>query len=162
MANLENLNFAVILDDKQFNQQMAKVQAAADAFNTTMSNALAISGVKGGTENIRELVKELKNAEKAQRDLNAAVKAAPSEKIVIRHKDALTATNAKLFDTAKMLRTIGTLTGGAFSVYGLRRFLSTLIEVTGQFEVQKMALRTMLQDIDAADKIFQDLYPRPS
>ena len=158
MANLENLNFAVILDDKQFNQQMAKVQAAADAFNTTMSNALAISGVKGGTENIRELVKELKNAEKAQRDLNAAVKAAPSEKIVIRHKDALTATNAKLFDTAKMLRTIGTLTGGAFSVYGLRRFLSTLIEVTGQFEVQKMALRTMLQDIDAADKIFQDLY----
>lgn len=158
MANLENLNFAVILDDKQFNQQMAKVQAAAEAFNTTMSNALAISGVKGGTENIKKLVEQLREATKAQKEFNDAVKASPAEKVTIKHKDAVTATNAKLFDTAKMLRTIGTLTGGAFSVYGLRRFLSTLIEVTGQFEVQKMALRTMLQDIDAADKIFQDLY----
>lgn len=71
---------------------------------------------------------------------------------------AVDAVNSRLNGSAKLLRNIATLTGGAFSVIGLRRFLSTLVDVTGQFEVQKMALRNMLQDIDGADKIFQDLY----
>ena len=33
-----------------------------------------------------------------------------------------------------------------------------MIDITGQFEVQRMALRNMLQDVDGADKIFEDLY----
>ena len=66
--------------------------------------------------------------------------------------------NTHLSRSNNLMRTLGQLTGVAFSVVGIRRFLSTLIDVTGQFEVQKMALRNMLQDIDAADKIFQDLY----
>lgn len=158
MANLENLNFEVILKDDTFRQQIDAVQKLADRFNISMSQALALTGAKGGAQNVRELAGALRDAAKAQRDLNTAVKESPAEKITIRHRDAVTATNDKLFNMARMLRTIGTLTGGAFSVVGLRRFLSTLMDVTGQFEVQKMALRTILQDIDAADKIFQDLY----
>lgn len=67
-------------------------------------------------------------------------------------------TNAQLTGTTNILRTINMLTGYAFSAIGIKRFLSTMIDVTGQFEVQKMALRTMLQDAEAADKIFKDLY----
>lgn len=158
MANLENLNFEVILKDDTFKKQIAQVQAMADKFNISMSAALSLSGVKGGAANVKEVVKALNEATAAQKNLNAAIKASPAEKITIRHRDAVAATNQKMFDTARLLRTIGTLTGGAFSIYGIRRFLSSLIDITGQFEVQKMALRTMLQDIDAADKIFQDLY----
>ncbi|MBO4924501.1 MAG: hypothetical protein J5382_10325 [Bacteroidales bacterium] len=123
-----------------------------------MSQALSLTGVKGGVKNVQELAKALKVAVVAQGELNAAVKASPAEKITIRHRDAVSATNQQMMNSARLLRTLGALTGGAFSVYGIRRFLSSLIEITGQFEVQKMALRTMLQDIDAADKIFQDLY----
>jgi len=67
-------------------------------------------------------------------------------------------TNQHLTGTSSALRTISQLTGVAFSAVGVRRFLSSLIEITGQFEVQKMALRNMVQDIDKADKIFEDLY----
>ena len=158
MANLENLNFEVILKDDTFKKQIAQVQAMADKFNISMSAALSLSGVKGGAANVREVVKALNEATAAQKNLNAAIKASPAEKITIRNRYAVAATNQKMVDTARLLRTIGTLTGGAFSIYGIRRFLSSLIDITGQFEVQKMALRTMLQDIDAADKIFQDLY----
>lgn len=158
MASLENLNFEVILKDDTFKNQIAQVQKLADNFNITMSQALSLTGVKGGVKNVQELAKALKAAAVAQGELNAAVKASPAEKITIRHRDAVSATNQQMMNSARLLRTLGTLTGGAFSVYGIRRFLSSLIEITGQFEVQKMALRTMLQDIDAADKIFQDLY----
>ena len=68
------------------------------------------------------------------------------------------ALNSKLVTTSSLLRTISSLTGVAFGAIGIRRFLSSLIDITGQFEVQRMALRNMLQDIDAADKIYQDLY----
>ena len=62
--------------------------------------------------------------------------------------------NTQLTNTAGILRTISRLTGVAFGAAGIRRFLSTLVDVTGQFEVQKMALGSMLQDADKADKIF--------
>lgn len=68
------------------------------------------------------------------------------------------ALNSKLVTTSSLLRTISSLTGVTFGAIGIRRFLSSLIDITGQFEVQRMALRNMLQDIDAADKIYQDLY----
>ena len=42
-------------------------------------------------------------------------------------------TNAALFNAARLIRTLSTLTGAAFSVAGLRRFLSSLIDITGQF-----------------------------
>ena len=50
MANLDNLNFQVILKSDEFEKQIKKVQALADKFNISMSEALALSGVKGGTE----------------------------------------------------------------------------------------------------------------
>ncbi len=158
MANLDNLNFQVILKSDEFEKQIKRVQALADEFNISMSAALSLTSAKEGAKNLAKIVSGLKQAKTAQKDLNDEIRKSPAEKITIKHGQAVKATNGKLYDTARILRTISTLTGGAFSVYGLRRFLSTLIEVTGQFEVQKMALRTMLQDIDAADKIFQDLY----
>ena len=158
MATLDSLDFEVILKSDTFVKQIAQVQGLANTFNTTMSQALALTGIKGGSQSVQELTRALNDAAKAQRGLNAAVRESPAEKITIRHARSVSQTNAKMMDMARILRMLGTLTGGAFSVYGIRRFLSTLIRVTGEFEVQKMALRTMLQDIDAADKIFQDLY----
>ena len=74
------------------------------------------------------------------------------------HRAEVVKTTNSLMSARSILSTISQLTGIYFGAMGARRFLSSMIEITGQFEVQRMALRNMLQDIDAADKIFDDLY----
>lgn len=63
-------------------------------------------------------------------------------------------TNKALSQSSNILRQLSTMAGAYFSVQGARRFLGSLIDITGQFEVQKMALTSMLQSGDMADKIF--------
>ncbi len=158
MATLENLSFEVILRSEKFEQDLKRIQNLANTFNTSMSNAFVISGISNLVPEINTLKAALREATEAQKALNEQVKKMPGKKIVVDQTKEISALNGKLQNTATMLRTLSVLTGGAFSVYGIRRFLTTLVKVTGEFEVQKMALRTMLKDIDAADKIFQDLY----
>ena len=68
--------------------------------------------------------------------------------------NSIKSANTHLTSMTGLLRSVSQLTGAAFGVVGLKRFLSTLIDITGQFEVQKMALGAMLQDLGKADKIF--------
>lgn len=75
-----------------------------------------------------------------------------------KHEESVRRTNVALSNTRSLMRTISQLTGVYFGAMGIRRFLSSMIEITGQFEVQKMALRTMLRDIDGADRLFEQLY----
>lgn len=43
------------------------------------------------------------------------------------------------------------------SVMGAERFLSKLVDITGEFEVQQKALRVMIGDIEKADTLFEEL-----
>lgn len=141
MANIDELHFEVILTDEDFRKRVDADIELAEKLNNRISDALNF--------NKKVKVEPLKRVKKALEDIEKATKR--SERT---HKQY----NATLGQSHNLMRTLGQLTGATFSVIGLRRFLSTLIDVTGQFEVQKMALRNMLQDIDGADKIFQDLY----
>ncbi len=141
MGNIDELHFEVILTDKDFQNRVKKDIELAKELNTSLSDALNIkkhvqsAGTKEYRRDIESVSKATKEIARNQRDYNKQV------------------SNSKT-----LLKTLSQLTGVAFSVVGARQFLSTLVEVTGQFEVQKMALRNMIQDIDKADKIFQDLY----
>ena len=139
--NIDELHFEVILKDTDFRERVAKDIELADKLNVRLSDALNFNK-KVQIEPLKRVSKEFINIEKNSKRAGKA------------GKDY----NAILGNSNNLLRTLGQLTGVAFSVVGLRRFLSTMIDVTGQFEVQKMALRNMLQDIDKADKIFDDLY----
>ena len=139
--NIDELHFEVILKDDAFRQRVEKDIELADKLNIRLSDALNFNK-KVQIEPLKRVSKEFDNIEKSSKRANKA------------GKDY----NSVLGNSNNLMRTLGQLTGVAFSVVGLRRFLSTLIDVTGQFEVQKMALRNMLQDIDKADKIFDDLY----
>lgn len=139
--NIDELHFEVILKDTDFRERVAKDIELADKLNVRLSDALNFNK-KVQIEPLKRVSKEFINIEKNSKRAGKA------------GKDY----NAVLGNSNNLLRTLGQLTGVAFSVVGLRRFLSTMIDVTGQFEVQKMALRNMLQDIDKADKIFDDLY----
>ena len=66
-------------------------------------------------------------------------------------------TNTTFSNTSKLLSTITQLTGVYFGAMGVRRFISELAKATGEFEVQKMALTSMLQSAETADEIFKTL-----
>lgn len=146
-GNIDQLNFEVILDHKNFDKEIEAVKKAAQEFNTTMSGALDITErfAKNGSSNIKHIKESLDEAGKSAKTLGASFKTVSK---------AAGQTNATLLNTRSVMSSIAQLTGVAFGAAGVRRFLSTLIDVTGQFEVQRMALGAMLQDSDKADKIF--------
>lgn len=155
MANLDNLNFQVILKSDEFEKQIKKVQALADKFNISMSEALALSGVKGGTENARRLAKALSEATEAQKRLNAATKegGAAHEKTGA----AIRQQNTELSRQSDLMRQLSGLAAAYFSVNGARSFIWQLVTITGEFESQRVALESMLGSKDKADEIFSTL-----
>jgi len=108
----------------------------------TANSQLRERAAKKVAENEEKVVAVTKEATKQQKEHTKEMQRAQTS-----------ATNLR-----SVMSTISQLTGVYFGAMGIRRFLSSMIEITGQFEVQRMALRNMLQDVDAADKIFQDLY----
>lgn len=124
MADIDNLNFKVLLNDDEFNKKVEKDIQLAEKLNTTLSNVMNMKLDVGNVQ---------------------------------KHTTAIRETNTALSGTESLMRTISQLTGIAFGVAGIRRFTSELIKTTGAFEVQKMALTSMLQDAEKADEIFSTL-----
>lgn len=182
MSSIDSLNFDVILNDSAFKKAVADNTALARKFNTDVSRLLSVQVsskqivTSKGVDNARNMLNYLEQ-------IRQKILSMPKGQFLVGDADALNATlqqilpkmdaligktgsakagfsgmNASLSSTNALMRALSQLTGAAFSVVGLRRFLSSLIDITGQFEVQRMALRNMLRDIDGADKIFEDLY----
>ena len=182
MADIKNLNFKVILDDKDFDKQVKSDIELAKRLNIQVSQLLdlkkklnvetasEIANSRKASQADAESAKATKSKIQAQKEFRDEIRQSKGEieaeaqaqdKVrsgVERTTQAQRAHTAAAMDSKKVMNTLAQLTGVTFSAIGLRRFLSTLIDVTGEFEVQKMALRNMLQDIDGADRIFQDLY----
>jgi hypothetical protein len=57
----------------------------------------------------------------------------------------------------RMLQELGGYAAAYFSVRTVERFISSLVRVSGEFELQHQTLKAILQDSDAADKIFTQL-----
>ena len=181
-GTIDQLNFEVILNDASFKKTVDTDIALAKKLNSSLSKVLTIktstkqiissTGVKNAKEMafyLDEIAKKIKSMPKGSflvgdaDQLNKTLSQVSTQLDQIinkqkKHSSAVGSTNSGLLTTGNILRTLSRLTGATFSVIGLRRFLSSLIDITGQFEVQRMALRNMLQDIEGADKIYQDLY----
>jgi len=154
-GTIDNLNFEVILQDKNFSSEIKRLEEIANKFNLTMTQTLDITKKIGGNSatGIKSLSKALDSASKSATTLTDKLKKLPN-KSVSTFASGIKTANMNMSAMPGLLRTISQLTGVAFGVAGLRRFLKSLIEITGQFEVQKMALGAMLQNADMADKIF--------
>lgn len=57
----------------------------------------------------------------------------------------------------RLLRECATLAASYFSIHTVTSFLSSLVRVSGEFELQRTTLRAILQDMDGADRIFNQL-----
>jgi len=167
-GTIESLDFEVILKDDKFKKSIDNDLKLARELNTRLTDIL---NLKKRLNN--ETTTQLVNAEKvrqaeAKTAQEIAKTALEQQKVATevertrilqeKHTGAAKKTTAEYVNMKSVLRTLSQLTGVAFSVVGIRRFLESMIDITGQFEVQRMALRNMLQDVDGADKIFEDLY----
>lgn len=182
-GNIDNLNFGVILQDTDFNKKIASVQATAEKFNSDVTKLLDIS-VKLTTKDVVS-TKGVSNAEAMAGHLSTIISKMDEisgKKILVGDVDALNETllrvldnldkmnektekgktgfqeiNTQLNKSQSVLGELAKLTGIAFGTVGIKNFVSSLVRITGEFEVQKMALTSMLQDAGRADQIFNQL-----
>lgn len=160
MASIDELHWSAILDTADFDKKAAKLRDEAKALNKSLSDMLDIySKFKGktlitekGVTNAKELSSVLSEISKKMSELPSSVKV---------YEDATKKANKEVERTSQhyttqsvLLRQLASLAGTYFSVRGVQSFLKSLIDVTGQFEVQKMALASMLQSSEVADRIF--------
>lgn len=97
-----------------------------------------------------------KRVEEAQKRVNKLIEDAVKQQK--RHADEVQRTSNHLASARSIMSTISQLTGIYFGAAGIRRFVSSLLEITSQFEFQRMAMRNILQDVEGAERIFQQLY----
>lgn len=158
MGNLDNLNFKVILDDKNFDKQIKKDLQLAKMLNTEVSRLLDLQGkVASATGAVATSTKKVADAAKSVADATRKVKAANSAIADSIERQAASAkrlnSTAKTQDT--LLRSLKGAAAAYFSIEGARRFVSELVRITGEFEKQQVALRAILQDSAGADALFE-------
>ena len=152
MANVDNLNFKVIIDDKQFNQKIKAMEDMAKKFNTSMSNLLNVQAVS------QQLVVSNRKRLQMETDLVRATEMQNREKI--KTEGLQRKINAQIERTSKgyqsQSRILQELKGyalGYLSIHGASQLLSSLVRVTGEFELQKTTLAAMLGDLNAAEGV---------
>lgn len=158
MGNLDNLNFKVILDDKNFDKQIKKDLQLAKMLNTEVSRLLDLQGkVASATGAVATSTKKVADAAKSVADATKKVKTANSAIADSIERQAASA--KRLNSTAKtqntLLRSLKGAAAAYFSIEGARRFVSELVRITGEFEKQQVALRAILQDSAGADALFE-------
>lgn len=141
--NIDNLNFKIILDDQDFNKQIAKDLQLAKDLNTEVSKLLDFqsqmaSAAKGAADATQEVADATEEASKA------------TEK----QKKNMEDLNSETRNQSTLLRSLRGAAAAYFSIYGARRFVSELTRITGEFEKQQVSLRAILQDVAGADALF--------
>lgn len=162
--SLTNLNFEVILNDKDFNTKVKADIELAEKLNTQLSRLLTAQSKLGGAKTLIS-AKGVENAEKMNAVLTEISNKMSSLPTNVKLVDSTTrratssvgGLNTSLSGTAGILRTISQLTGTAFSIIGLRRLISDLVEVTGNLELQKESMTHILGSAEKGTVIFEQL-----
>lgn len=177
---IDQLNFKVILDDKDFNDQIKADIKAAETLNTDVSKLLdlkkkvrqadaareksaaaalkeataeerlALAKQKTATEQART-AKETQRAALAQQKV--ATEAARTEKAQNQAAAAARRGEQALQGQGRVMREIAGIAAGYLSLRGAGDFLSKLTQISGEYETQKAALSAMLGDAPAAEAL---------
>lgn len=160
MANIDNLNFKVIIDDKDFNKKIKDLEKDARKFNTNMSSLLH---VKKASAQISQ-----KEVENNRRALQAKVDEHKAQEKINREKMKTEALQKKInkqmeggAKSAKgMSASIGSAVGPLMqliAIGGVTSLIKQMVQITGEFELQKRTLGAMLNDLGAAEHILEKL-----
>ena len=172
---IDQLRFDIVLDSTQFNKELKRVEERAKKFNVSVSELMEIERKidKARAASNTQQAKALRDAERL-RALQQKT-ATEAEKTALAHQKVRTeaAKTAKelaranaaaqksatsgLAQNSRIISELGTYAGAYLGVRGISAFLRNLVEVTGQFETQRIALHTMLQDAAGADELIEKI-----
>lgn len=155
-GTIDELNFKVILDDKDFDAKVKNDIKLARDLNTSLSTLLDLKKQIG--KFTQDDVNNNRKAQQILKDNARAQEAITREKL--KTKGVQEKINAQIDRATKGYQTqsriLNELKGyalGYLSVHGATQLLSSLIRVTGEFELQKTTLSAMLGDLNAAEQV---------
>lgn len=155
-GTIDELNFKVILDDAEFDAKVKNDIKLAKELNIALSSLVDLKKQVG-----RFTQDDVNNNRKAQqilKDNARAQEAITREKL--KTEGVQKRINAQIERATKgyqsQSRILNELKGymlGYLSVHGAGQLLSSLVRVTGEFELQKTTLAAMLGDLNAAEGV---------
>lgn len=156
MATIDQLNFEVILNDQEFNAKVNEDIRLAKELNTSLSQLLTIKNKVG-----KFTQDDVNNNRKANKILEDNAK---TQEKITREKEKTRAVQEKLnasiqratkgYQTqSRILNELKGMALGYLSVQGASQLLSSLVRVTGEFELQKTTLAAMIGDLNTAENI---------
>ena len=156
MANtIDELNFEVILSDEKFDAKIKEVEKKARDFNTSLSNVLNIQKIstqmsQKDVENARRVRQAKVDEERAQEKINREkIKTEGLQKKINAQIDRAT---KGYNQQSRILNEMKGIVLGYLSINGAGKLLSSLVRVTGEFELQKTTLAAMLGDLNKAEQ----------
>lgn len=178
MASIDNLNFAVILDDKNFKKQIEADLKLAKDFNIQLSDAFDLrrSGMGDAPKLLRQyqqrldaLMKSGKKLTEEQRqereNLKQLIRLYQRQVINISNAEArqqryartVRETTSEMDRQSRYLSQMTNMIKTAASAYAAKEIISDMIRITGEFEMQRVALRSILQDMTGADMLYEKI-----
>lgn len=156
MATIENLNFKVILDDKDFNKSIKELERVAQSFNTTMTKLLNLksSGAQMSQkelENQRRLKQAKVDEVRMQEKINREHIKTEGLQRKINTQINKAAGNSHKMSVSWQQASSSFLQMAAFS--GFATLVKDIVRITGEFELQKTTLAAMLDDLGAAEHL---------
>lgn len=160
-AKAANVELSTLLAVKQkFSQISASDAASAKrALDIEARRLQAAAKTAAAEEKVRQAVE--RTAREHQKVLTEQNKTAVAAERLKREQqrtaDAADRTTGAFGRQKGILKQLSTMAAAYFSVQGVTRFLGSIIRVTGEFEMQRMALRNIVQDVQGADALFGKL-----
>lgn len=160
MANIDNLNFKVIIDDSDFNRQIKQLEKEARRFNASMSSLLNIK--KASAQISQQEIANNRRALQATVDQHRAQERINREKIKTeglqrRINEQIERGSKGYQSQSSILQELKGYALGYLSIQGVSHLLSSLVRITGEFELQKTSLATMLGDLHAAESVISNI-----
>ena len=176
MSTIDNLNFKLILDDKEFNAKVKAAEETAQKLNVSLSQLLSIQSSigKGATKGAQQAADAAEAEARAkQKTAEYAKRLAKTTEELAKRAENKTASmqlrdqerynqlvergNRSLNERGRIMRELGTVAANVFSIYAAKEVVTNLVRVSAEFEAQRTALGAILGDVAQAQNLFSDI-----
>ena len=179
-GTIDQLNFEVLIKDDKFKEKINADMELAKQLNVELTALLDMQAKVGkfniATGSAAKSAAELSRAKKAATDAAAAeerlagaksnkaaaearaVKAA-SQAILVQNRltDSLAGTTAAASRQGRIFNELKNMALSYLSIRGASQFIQSMVRITGEFELQKVALGSMIGDLNQAKLLIADI-----
>ncbi len=172
---LEKLFFGLGLDtkdmDKAWDAAMKKYGSKAKI--DIKVDVAAINKAKEQTalmsESNKQILSDTKTREGIEREINKTkaqsllaeekirTQAEKTNSIKQKTLSHIEGANNKIKQQGRLMQNLNTLAASYISIFAASRFVRELVSITGEFEMQRVSLQAILQDLEGANKIFDQI-----